>query len=761
MPIAKYNKNLENKIFKNEGFRENVYDDGAGFLTIGFGFTKFSLSGKNGIPSYNLYWNNDGTPTGKIMTREEAEDIAEKITQTYIDQVNNAVTNKNLTEFENNALVDLYYRNGSGNIERSGIIELVNQNKLEEAADLIERGGNNKILQKAGGKVLESGDALYRGITGRNKSTANLFRGITDDGQEIEEQQGATYQVYDGKIGEYTTFTSSWDGKNWKHTAEGNNYTQDEIDGIAGMFTNNIGLAPDGQPTYFKKEEVEGGGSFAYVPYTSPAFSDQEEYRSRFAFYGEVPISLTIPEKERIKFSEAYAELQQQKNAKFNPLDLDKEQNNKLLADSTKKLNDAAKIYKTTRKPEDKAEYERIKEEHDNFVNTLNTGTGVLGTLVEKEKRLREQMAKMQEDPLAFDDSDTDEIQKKIDKVAIEISIEQGNPRQTGPFGHSLDDLQNINLEVDSFGLDGEVYNSTEQKNNQPKDIESITVTSNVPEVFITANKERNEEIDKEKKEEEIIEKDPNVKTENYLDGLGNLGTTLERGLGIVQEIKELIGNNDDLELAALGKRAYMESLKTIKPDDIPPLSNMYKQHLNQLGQLSKMGFSVEEAQKARTEIDGAYGKGIENAVRGTAGDRAKFLAMSGVLDSQRQSALLDFAAKDSELNRRNQDSYTKALSFAEEYNLNKSKAERADDLKLEVSRQQGASNFAAKVFQTLQQKQSDAQLNPIIRKYKQMITNNMSTNTPLLQNPFSYFGKNNDVYNQNTQNNQNTNTGN
>ena len=122
MPIAKYNKNLEAKIFKNEGFRENVYDDGAGFLTIGFGFTKFSLSGKNGIPSYKLYWNEDGTPTGKIMTREEAEDIAEKITQVYIDQVNDAVTNENLTEFEYNALVDLYYRNGSGNMAKSGII---------------------------------------------------------------------------------------------------------------------------------------------------------------------------------------------------------------------------------------------------------------------------------------------------------------------------------------------------------------------------------------------------------------------------------------------------------------------------------------------------------------------------------------------------------------------------------------------------------------------------------------------------------------
>ena len=758
MPIAKYNKNLEAKIFKNEGFRENVYDDGAGFLTIGFGFTKFSLSGKNGIPSYKLYWNEDGTPTGKIMTREEAEDIAEKITQVYIDQVNDAVTNENLTEFEYNALVDLYYRNGSGNMAKSGIIELVNQNKLKKAADLIEKGGNNKILQKAGGKVLESGDALYRGITGRNKSTANLFRGITDDGQEIEEQKGATYQVYDANLGKYTTFTSSWDGKNWKHIAEGDDYAQDEIDNIGNMFVSPIGVTPGGAASTFKEEKASDGKTTVYIPYASSEGNEQSGFQSRFAFVGEKPIQLTFSVSELDEMFDAYSKYNQEQNSNFNPLDSNNEQNNQLLAESTKRLNDAAKTYKATRKPEDKAEYERIKQEHDNLVNTLNTGTGVLGTLVEKEKRLREQLTKIQENPTAFSDSDIDEIQKKIDKVAIEISIEQGNPRSTGPFGYSLDDIKDVNLDVNSYGLDGKVYDSTEQKNNEPDPISSIDVTYKVPEVFITDS--RDEEINKDKEEEEIIEKDPNVKTENYLDGLGNLGTTLERGLGIVEEVKNLIGNNDDLELAALGKRAYMESLKTIKPDDIPPLSNMYKEHLNQLGQLSKMGFSVEEAQKARAEIDGAYGKGIENAVRGTAGDRAKFLAMSGVLDSQRQSALLDFAAKDAELNRRNQDSYTKALSFAEEYNLNKSKAERADDLKLEVSRQQGASNFAAKVFQTLQQKQADAQLNPIIRKYKQMINNNMSTNTPLLQNPFSYFGTSNNIYNQNTQNNQNTNQG-
>ena len=40
----------------------------------------------------------------------------------------------------------------------------------------------------------------------------------------------------------------------------------------------------------------------------------------------------------------------------------------------------------------------------------------------------------------------------------------------------------------------------------------------------------------------------------------------------------------------------------------------------------------------------------LEKKIRGTGGDRAKFLAQSGILDAQRSSALLDYAVKDAEL---------------------------------------------------------------------------------------------------------------
>lgn len=228
--------------------------------------------------------------------------------------------------------------------------------------------------------------------------------------------------------------------------------------------------------------------------------------------------------------------------------------------------------------------------------------------------------------------------------------------------------------------------------------------------------------------------------TTNYLESLGSFSKAITDTLGIVEQVRSQINNQDDLILAALGKDAYMKSMEQVNPTDLPGLSIMYKEHLNQLDQLSKQGFSVEEAQKARAEIDAAYGKGIENAVRGTAGDRAKFLAMSGVLDSQRQSALLDFAAKDAQLQRQNQANFTKALSFAEDYNLNKSKAERSQDLALELANKKGASDFAAKVFQTLEQRNADRRMQPIVNQYKRMIAN-MGTTPFQIQNPASVYG--------------------
>ena len=184
--------------------------------------------------------------------------------------------------------------------------------------------------------------------------------------------------------------------------------------------------------------------------------------------------------------------------------------------------------------------------------------------------------------------------------------------------------------------------------------------------------------LDPDSETVEIVDTDftnnqTNNETVSFMDSLGDIGKAIGKGLGLVQQIQDTINGQDDLVLAALGQEAYKEALKETVAQDLPSLSPQFKKHLAQVQNLSKQGFSVEEAQKARQDIDIAYKKGLENAVRGTAGNRAQFLAMSGVLDQNRSSALLEFAAKDAELNRQNQAAYTNALNFAEEYELQKS----------------------------------------------------------------------------------------
>ena len=222
--------------------------------------------------------------------------------------------------------------------------------------------------------------------------------------------------------------------------------------------------------------------------------------------------------------------------------------------------------------------------------------------------------------------------------------------------------------------------------------------------------------------EDTIVDQPKNMQQPNFLDKLGKVGMDISRTLGLVQQIRNQIKGPDDLMLAALGEKAFIESMKQVPLTKLPGLSNQFKAHLEQTKQLSKMGFTPDEARKARLDIDNAYRKGLENSVRGTAGDRAKFLAMSGVLDTARASALLDFAAKDAELNRQNQDRYTKALSFAEEFELNKSKAEQTADLQMALENKRGASNFASKVFSSLQERSASRITSPYYYQLTSMI---------------------------------------
>ena len=139
--------------------------------------------------------------------------------------------------------------------------------------------------------------------------------------------------------------------------------------------------------------------------------------------------------------------------------------------------------------------------------------------------------------------------------------------------------------------------------------------------------------------------------------------------------------------------------MKEITPQKRAELSPLFYQHLRQSRELAKKGFHPAEERELKDQIDNAYRIALDNAVRGTGGDRAKFLAQSGILDSRRSSALLDFAAKDAELQRQNQKQYTDLMMFKENFDAQRSEKDRAEDLQMQLANKQSAAQFTGQAF--------------------------------------------------------------
>ena len=148
-----------------------------------------------------------------------------------------------------------------------------------------------------------------------------------------------------------------------------------------------------------------------------------------------------------------------------------------------------------------------------------------------------------------------------------------------------------------------------------------------------------------------------------------------------------------------MGKKGLKAAMQEIEPQKRPQLSPTFMQHLRQSRELAKKGFHPDEARKIRKEIDKSYQLGLENAVRGTGGQRARFLAQSGVLDANRSSALLDYAVKDEGLQRKNAEKYEKLMLFKENFDINRTEQERAEDMERQVKNKQAAIDFTKSAF--------------------------------------------------------------
>lgn len=127
-----------------EGCRLEAYRDSVGVLTIGYGHTA-------------------GVKEGDTCTQEQAERWLQEDIQAAANAVNKYV-NVSLTQGEFDALVDFTFNLGSGSLQHSTLLRLLNSGDPEDAAKEFER------WDKAGGKVVA-------GLLRRRQAEESEFNG--------------------------------------------------------------------------------------------------------------------------------------------------------------------------------------------------------------------------------------------------------------------------------------------------------------------------------------------------------------------------------------------------------------------------------------------------------------------------------------------------------------------------------------------------------------------------------------------------------
>ena len=198
-------------------------------------------------------------------------------------------------------------------------------------------------------------------------------------------------------------------------------------------------------------------------------------------------------------------------------------------------------------------------------------------------------------------------------------------------------------------------------------------------------------------------------------------------------KVLDSIGGPGAIVSYILGKKGLTDAMKEITPQKRAELSPLFYQHLRQSRELAKKGFHPAEERELKDQIDNAYRIALDNAVRGTGGDRAKFLAQSGILDSRRSSALLDFAAKDAELQRQNQKQYTNLMMFKENFDAQRSEKDRAEDLQMQLANKQSAAQFTGQAFSNVLTGLNKSSGTALFNDYLKNLLGGKQTTSPLI----------------------------
>lgn len=288
-----------------------------------------------------------------------------------------------------------------------------------------------------------------------------------------------------------------------------------------------------------------------------------------------------------------------------------------------------------------------------------------------------------------------EDIQKSLESQQEGIGKRQEVTQQLEARDQMIDnDNDGIPDSIDADGGTGQV---SEQQNQEPEIIQ--TPQNDTPQNDTPQNDTP-----------EII----NTNTKGTKPSIEGVANALLRGTGA---ILDRLGGPGALISYVMGKKGLDAAMKEVQPQSKAELSPMFMQHLRQTRELAKRGFHPDQEREFRNELDKSYQIGLENAVRGSGGQRARFLAQSGVLDAQRSAALLDYAAKDAELQTANQDKYEKMMLFKENFDIQRTEEQRSEDLARQERDKQAAAGFVGSAFSSLMNSYASMNSGAVINK--------------------------------------------
>jgi hypothetical protein len=485
------------------------------------------------------------------------------------------------------------------------------------------------------------------------------------------EGKGIALRVYDNKTNRNIQVNAQWDVNSQSWSFSSPNRPEDMTDEELNKLGNYL---VDPKMMWHKEGDAfyGTGSQDSYQPYTTKDGIETE----RFVVYDN-PISNRLSIKQKEKISQKQTEETEEDIKKLK----DRKSPDELARDFTisdlqRKIREAKKA--KTLGPSAYNKYlekggipiEELEETYNNKLLQFQKEqkNEDLADAVALEKDLRRRKAEMENNPEKFSEQQIYKINQALDQVAFEIYDLTGNQDNIGPNGYTREEVEGKEYDFSDPVVVTEI---------QPEDV--------VPE---EAKVETSTETD-----EVVVDEDTPVSEEPTTE------TKQRSTLGDLAGLVDGLGGVSSIIAGVMGARGFKESMKKLDVREYPELSAAFKEHLYQAQELAKIGFTPEEERAIRDDIDMAYRTGIENMVRGTAGDRAKFLAGSGVLDANRSNALLKFAAEDAEVKRQNRANHTALLQYAEEYNTNKDIALRQEEMAMQLQNKQAAGEFASSAF--------------------------------------------------------------